>query len=244
MFKGNLAYWGGILRRIEVSRAKKQVMEICERHYRAPEKREGGRLEKGEEEKQPLVAASVTPPIYESDDELENGLKMGAVCISEAAAWNELAGQREEVLVVQVKKMERELKLKTEEEKKDIYRLRGLEGDENVRFRVDKTTQWEDKMLKLLQESLEEDEEVFADEVTQAKIETGMEPRRPDDKFALRKPRYFNVRRTGFEWNKFNQNHFKDAKTPPKIITGYKFNIFYPDLLDKFKTPQYHLSMS
>ena len=25
---------------------------------------------------------------------------------------------------------------------------------------------------------------------------------------------------------------------------GYKFNIFYPDLLDKFKTPQFHLSES
>ena len=51
--------------------------------------------------------------------------------------------------------MQRELKLKTEEEKKDIYRLRGLEGNENVRFKVDQTTAWEDKMLKLLQESLE-----------------------------------------------------------------------------------------
>ena len=97
-------------------------------------------------------------------------------------------------------------------------------------------------MLKLLQESLEEDEEVFADEVTLARLGSGWEPEQEKkDKFALRKPRYFNCRKTGFEWNRFNQNHYQDAKNPPKIILGYKFNIFYPDLLDKFKTPQYHL---
>lgn len=28
---------------------------------------------------------------------------------------------------------------------------------------------------------------------------------------------------------------------PPKIVQGYKFNIFYPDLIDKSSTPQYFL---
>ena len=28
---------------------------------------------------------------------------------------------------------------------------------------------------------------------------------------------------------------------PPKIVQGYKFNIFYPDLIDKSKTPEYTL---
>jgi hypothetical protein len=26
---------------------------------------------------------------------------------------------------------------------------------------------------------------------------------------------------------------------PPKIVQGYKFNIFYPDLIDKNTTPEY-----
>jgi len=28
---------------------------------------------------------------------------------------------------------------------------------------------------------------------------------------------------------------------PPKIVQGYKFNIFYPDLIDKNTTPEYFL---
>ena len=32
-----------------------------------------------------------------------------------------------------------------------------------------------------------------------------------------------------------------EKQPPPKQIQGYKFNIFYPDLFDKQKTPQYYL---
>jgi hypothetical protein len=61
------------------------------------------------------------------------------------------------------------------------------------------------------------------------------------DKFRPRKPRYFNRVKTGYDWNKYNQTHFDHDNPPPKIVQGYKFNIFYPDLVDPTKTPQYHL---
>ncbi|XP_042211961.1 cactin-like isoform X3 [Homarus americanus] len=61
------------------------------------------------------------------------------------------------------------------------------------------------------------------------------------DKYRPRKPRYFNRVHTGFEWNKYNQTHYDMDNPPPKIVQGYKFNIFYPDLIDKSKTPQYEL---
>ncbi|OQR67170.1 hypothetical protein BIW11_02247 [Tropilaelaps mercedesae] len=61
------------------------------------------------------------------------------------------------------------------------------------------------------------------------------------DKWRPRKPRYFNRVHTGFEWNKYNQTHYDIDNPPPKIVQGYKFNIFYPDLIDKNKTPQYFL---
>ena len=38
---------------------------------------------------------------------------------------------------------------------------------------------------------------------------------------------------TGFEWNKYNQTHYDIDNPPPKVVQGYKFNIFYPDLIDK-----------
>lgn len=61
------------------------------------------------------------------------------------------------------------------------------------------------------------------------------------DKYRPRKPRYFNRVHTGFEWNKYNQTHYDMDNPPPKIVQGYKFNIFYPDLIEKSKTPQYEL---
>jgi hypothetical protein len=61
------------------------------------------------------------------------------------------------------------------------------------------------------------------------------------DKYRPRKPRYFNRVRTGFSWNRYNQTHYDRDNPPPKSIFGYKFNIFYPDLIDKSATPQYFL---
>ncbi|XP_060535456.1 splicing factor Cactin [Cylas formicarius] len=62
------------------------------------------------------------------------------------------------------------------------------------------------------------------------------------DKYRPRKPRYFNRVHTGFEWNKYNQTHYDMDNPPPKIVQGYKFNIFYPDLIDKNCTPEYFLT--
>jgi hypothetical protein len=62
------------------------------------------------------------------------------------------------------------------------------------------------------------------------------------DKYRPRKPRYFNRVHTGFEWNKYNQTHYDIDNPPPKVVQGYKFNIFYPDLINKTSTPQYTLT--
>ncbi|OIW11319.1 hypothetical protein TanjilG_20468 [Lupinus angustifolius] len=59
------------------------------------------------------------------------------------------------------------------------------------------------------------------------------------DKYRPRKPKYFNRVHTGYEWNKYNQTHYDHDNPPPKIVQGYKFNIFYPDLVDKIKAPHY-----
>mmetsp|Transcript_14758 Transcript_14758/g.25107 ORF Transcript_14758/g.25107 Transcript_14758/m.25107 type:complete len:138 (+) Transcript_14758:1852-2265(+) len=55
------------------------------------------------------------------------------------------------------------------------------------------------------------------------------------------KPRYYNIVKTGFYWNKYNQTHYDADNPPPKIVQGYKFNIFYPELRDKSKAPQFYL---
>ena len=60
-------------------------------------------------------------------------------------------------------------------------------------------------------------------------------------KYQARKPKYFNRVHTGFEWTKYNQTHYDHDNPPPKVVKGYKFNIFYPDLIDKQKAPTYRI---
>jgi hypothetical protein len=61
------------------------------------------------------------------------------------------------------------------------------------------------------------------------------------DKYRPRKPRYFNRVKTGWDRTKYNLSHYDHDNPPPKMIQGYKFTIFYPDLIDKQKTPKYIL---
>ncbi|PON48426.1 Cactin, C-terminal [Parasponia andersonii] len=59
------------------------------------------------------------------------------------------------------------------------------------------------------------------------------------DKYQLRKPKYSILVHTGYVWSKYNCTHYDHDNPPPKVVQGYKFDIFYPDLLDKEKAPTY-----
>lgn len=61
------------------------------------------------------------------------------------------------------------------------------------------------------------------------------------DKYRPRKPRYFNRVKSGWDRTKYNLSHYDHDNPPPKMIQGYKFTLFYPDLIDKEKTPKYIL---
>ncbi|MBE3043149.1 hypothetical protein IMZ48_11375, partial [Candidatus Bathyarchaeota archaeon] len=82
-----------------------------------------------------------------------------------------------------------------------------------------------------------ENEEIFAAEETVP----GAHPPQWADRYRPRKPRYFNRVQMGYEWNKYNQTHYDHDNPPPKVVQGYKFNIFYPDLIDKTKAPTYKI---
>ncbi|KAK9323296.1 cactus-binding C-terminus of cactin protein-domain-containing protein [Lipomyces orientalis] len=57
----------------------------------------------------------------------------------------------------------------------------------------------------------------------------------------LKKPKYFNRVQMGFDWNKYNQTHYNQDNPPPKVVQGYKFNIFYPELIDSARAPTYKI---
>ncbi|KAI6670142.1 hypothetical protein NL676_005027 [Syzygium grande] len=49
-----------------------------------------------------------------------------------------------------------------------------------------------------------------------------------DGKYRPRKLKYFNRVHPGYEWNEYNQTHYDHDNPPPKIMQGYKFNVFLP----------------
>eukprot|EP01122_Echinamoeba_exundans_P013295 TRINITY_DN5782_c0_g1_i1.p1 TRINITY_DN5782_c0_g1~~TRINITY_DN5782_c0_g1_i1.p1 ORF type:complete len:568 (-),score=144.43 TRINITY_DN5782_c0_g1_i1:281-1984(-) len=98
---------------------------------------------------------------------------------------------------------------------------------------------FEESYLKDAEKNMENGEELFDSEVSVTSKHVAWM-----DKYRPRKPKYFNRVKTGYEWNKYNQTHYGPDNPPPKIVQGYKFNIFYPDLIDKSKTPQYFLEKS
>ncbi|KAL8427460.1 hypothetical protein Efla_003907 [Eimeria flavescens] len=113
------------------------------------------------------------------------------------------------------------------------------EEDEEVIDPAAKIVTFEDFVRKE-QKNASPDEEVMADSSEmKLKQHYGWE-----EKYRPRKPRFFNRVRTCYFWNKYNQTHYDHDNPPPKIVQGYKFNIFYPDLIDKTKTPTWTLEPS
>lgn len=84
---------------------------------------------------------------------------------------------------------------------------------------------------------LSENEELFAQEVeviTKNRAQWAQQ-------YRPRKPKYFNRVLLGYEWNKYNQTHYDHDNPPPRVVQGYRFNVFFPDLVDKTKAPTYRI---
>lgn len=91
---------------------------------------------------------------------------------------------------------------------------------------------------------LREGEEKFAEEVDAVtkKREQPAAGYAWNDKYRPRKPRYYNRVHTGYDWTKYNRTHYDHDNPPPKTVQGYRFNVFYPDLIDPSVTPTFSIS--
>lgn len=103
-----------------------------------------------------------------------------------------------------------------------------------------------DMVLAEASKGMSENETMFADEVETSHDKISSNSSRPiyarNDKFRPRKPLYFNRVHIGYNWTKYNRTHYDQDNPPPKTVQGYKFNIFYPDLIDSSCTPTYAIS--
>ncbi|CAK8689560.1 splicing factor Cactin-like [Clavelina lepadiformis] len=114
-----------------------------------------------------------------------------------------------------------------------------VEGKRKLLTRTgDAGTGQEDAFVRIAQEGMDKQEEAtFAVEAPIAQQVFLWA-----DKYRPRKPRFFNRVHTGFEWNKYNQTHYDFDNPPPKVVQGYKFNIFYPDLINRSEPPTYSIT--
>jgi hypothetical protein len=107
--------------------------------------------------------------------------------------------------------------------------------EDNDAFTQAAQSMFDMETTRIVEEGVETEEpfNVEAEDVTHPSPNWDVSLHRP------RKPKFFNRVVMGFEWNKYNQTHYDEANPPPKVVQGYKFNIFYPNLLNTTKTPTY-----
>jgi hypothetical protein len=148
----------------------------------------------------------------------------------------DLSELHSKMLVRQLEKLEQRKEALAEQQKKG-YSAAQQQEESNDREEQDASRSMVPQNVHADFGNLEE-ELGLTDEVA---LTSGGKPYNWQDRYAPRKPRYFNRVRTGFDWNKYNQTHYDSENPPPKIVQGYKFNIFYPDLVDPTRTPQYFL---
>nr|XP_018486655.1 PREDICTED: cactin-like [Raphanus sativus] len=243
-------YWEAVLKRLDIYKAKACLKEIhaemLRRHLHRLEQLSEGEedvevnhhrlapvMEDNEEEMNDrnlsdAEEAFSPEPIMEEDEEEEAGVEAEAAGSFSPELMH--GDDREEAIDPEEDKKLLEMKrmVVMEKQKKRIKEaMDSKPAPVEDNFKV--------KAMKAMG-AMEEGDAVFG---SNAEVNLDSEVYWWHDKYRPRKPKYFNRVHTGYEWNKYNQTHYDHDNPPPKIVQGYKFNIFYPDLVDKIKAPTY-----
>uniref|UniRef100_A0A1J3K151 Splicing factor Cactin n=1 Tax=Noccaea caerulescens TaxID=107243 RepID=A0A1J3K151_NOCCA len=235
-------YWEAVLKRLDIYKAKACLKEIhaemLRKHLHRLEQ-----LSEGEEDAE--VNPGLTPIVEENEEEINNMNPSDAeeTFSPEPIAEEEEADAAGSFSPELMHGDDREEAIDPEEDKKllEMKRMIVLEKQKKrlKEAMVSKPAPAEDnlelKAMKVMG-AMEEGDAVFG---SNAEVNLDSEVYWWHDKYRPRKPKYFNRVHTGYEWNKYNQTHYDHDNPPPKIVQGYKFNIFYPDLVDKIKAPIY-----
>uniref|UniRef100_A0A7S2U3K1 Splicing factor Cactin n=1 Tax=Lotharella oceanica TaxID=641309 RepID=A0A7S2U3K1_9EUKA len=236
----DVAYWEALLKMLDVFEAKASLNDFHQQllnkrldqlrkqqHTTGDEDVDEEEDEGPEQDDSDDDEGNYSPELIQNEDDLE-----GLNVVDEDEDKKQLASQRKMVLEQVAKE-----RAEADKERKDVG---GDDVDVGERLRAAGMARFsmteEELLLKEEGKGMGEDEAKFA-----AEIPVPKETYWWHDKYRPRKPRYFNRVRTGFEWNKYNQTHYDKENPPPKVVQGYKFNIFYPDLIDPTKAPTYTL---
>ncbi|KAG1355040.1 cactin [Cocos nucifera] len=86
-------------------------------------------------------------------------------------------------------------------------------------------------------EAEKENIDALADDHVDSREVGALEEVTLDSSVQWKKPKYVARVHCGYEWNKYNRVHYDYGHPPPKTVQGYKFDIYYPELVGK--PPQY-----
>lgn len=241
----DIGYWESLLSQLKAHMARARLKDKHQENLRLKLellKQEQDTPNEQNNDPQPSSSKAVANS-NSKEDSLENSSDDDDIVDSDDAIENVLAdcftlyeqGQYSPVYIVE-DVLEKEIKIINADDDEtfiETLRSRLLQAQEDD----DPYSKEEIRMAKEARKGMGDDEAEFS-------VETKLDSQIYlwSDKYRPRKPRYFNRVHTGFEWNKYNQTHYDMDNPPPKIVQGYKFNIFYPDLINKSCTPQYFLT--
>ncbi|CAN8314624.1 unnamed protein product [Cochlearia groenlandica] len=239
-------YWEAVLKRLDIYKAKACLKEI----HAEMLKRHLHRLEHRLEGEEDVEINRGLPQILEENEEEINDKNLSDAeeefspePIAEEEEADEEAEEAGSFSPDLMHGDDREEAVDPEEDKKLLEMKRKIVMEKQKKrlkeAMVSKPAPVEDnlefKALKAMG-AMEEGDAIFG---SNAEVNLDSEVYWWHDKYRPRKPKYFNRVHTGYEWNKYNQTHYDHDNPPPKVVQGYKFNIFYPDLVDKIKAPTY-----
>lgn len=232
-------YWEAVLKRLHIYKAKACLKEIhakmLRRHLHRLEQHPKGETFISEEEKteeeevehevEDIQAFSPEPIVHEEAPELEAEEGSFSPQLLHGEDTEEAIDPDEDMAILEKKR----LAVMKEQQKrlKEAMASKPAKPADDFELRA-----------KKLMGTMEEGDAVFG---SGAEVNLDSQVYWWHDKYRPRKPKYFNRVHTGYEWNKYNQTHYDHDNPPPKIVQGYKFNIFYPDLVDKTKAPTYFI---
>ncbi|KAJ3332636.1 hypothetical protein HDU76_013591 [Blyttiomyces sp. JEL0837] len=196
----------------------------------------------------PSAAAASAQRAAEAMKELAARADLGSTFIDTASLEEEVAelydGSMDPIITEEVAREDRHLDVVDEEEDYEAllaHRKKILASVAAATKQVDKDDSKDASQISAVVASMDNDGEEQEEEFNEEAVIATKTSYLWQDKYRPRKPRYFNRVHTGYEWNKYNQTHYDSDNPPPKVVQGYKFNIFYPDLIDKSKAPTYKI---
>ena len=240
----DVEFWDQIISRIHVQRAVISLEKLHGKYFEGKGLLESEKLDKKNPNPDAKTQKSLVADIPNADPlspKPYQGPVLGpnAKLLSEDEYKKRIDTIREKSfqkhLSIYVKMAEKEIEIRKAKEAMIQGDKEDDSQDENGEEMADEATQFK-QILKKSGHQFEDDEILFDDvEETKKQFEW-------IDKFKPRKPHYFNRVRMGYEWNKVNQAHYDLETPPPKQVLGYKFNIFYRNLINKNLTPTYELA--